>query len=117
LDKYKKIGEAEGQSYGQYVFKPMDYNINPNDPKYKKAPAGQAGPGAPGAAAPNGALPSAGNGAAPKTAAPATPPAQAAPRPQAPAGQTANAITQKKTATAPAPPAALPTRVPGQQQD
>jgi rod shape-determining protein MreC len=36
LDRYKKIGEVEGHTYGGYVFnKPPNFNINPDDPKYK----------------------------------------------------------------------------------
>ena len=51
LDRYKKIGEAEGHTYGGYTFgKPPDFNINPDDPKFKRPPAGaQAGTAAPGA--------------------------------------------------------------------
>ncbi len=42
LDRYKKIGEVEGHKYGGYVFgKPPDFNVNPDDPKYRK-PAGPA---------------------------------------------------------------------------
>jgi rod shape-determining protein MreC len=36
LDRYKKIGEAEGITYGVAGSKPPDFNINPDDPKYKK---------------------------------------------------------------------------------
>src|SRR5947209_9669882 len=58
LDRYKKIGEAEGHTYGGYVFnKPPNFNINPDDPKYKKQlaqptapkPAGSPVPGGPAA--------------------------------------------------------------------
>ena len=38
LDRYKKIGAAENHVYGGYVNKPPNFNIDPNDPKYKKPP-------------------------------------------------------------------------------
>lgn len=60
LERYKRIGEVEGHTYGVGV-KPPNFNVNPNDPKYRKQPtpadtgAGQAVPpdGAPAQSAPN----------------------------------------------------------------
>ena len=43
LDRYKKIGAAENHVFGGYVNKPPNFNIDPNDPKYKKPPAPPAG--------------------------------------------------------------------------
>jgi rod shape-determining protein MreC len=68
LDRYKKIGEAEGHTYGGYVFnKPPNFNINPDDPKYKKQLAQPTAPKPAGSAVPGGP-------AAPKTPAPKAPP-------------------------------------------
>jgi rod shape-determining protein MreC len=55
LDRYKKIGDAEGHTYGGYVFnKPPNFNINPDDPKYKKQAAQNAAAKAAAAQAPAG---------------------------------------------------------------
>jgi len=55
LDRYKKIGDAEGHTYGGYVFnKPPNFNINPDDPKYKKQAAQNAAAKAAAAQAPGG---------------------------------------------------------------
>jgi rod shape-determining protein MreC len=48
VERYKKIGEVEGHKYGGYVFnKPPDFNVNPDDPKYKKQAAQATGATAP----------------------------------------------------------------------
>jgi rod shape-determining protein MreC len=55
LDRYKKIGDAEGHTYGGYVFnKPPNFNINPDDPKYKKQAAQNAAAKAAGTQTPGG---------------------------------------------------------------
>ena len=47
LDRYKKIGETQGQAYGVYGSRAPNFNINPDDPKYKKPATPPADPNAP----------------------------------------------------------------------
>ena len=39
LDRYKKIGDIQGQGYAVYGSRPPNFNINPDDPKHRKPAA------------------------------------------------------------------------------